>query len=100
MELAPLERQTFLALLLAQEFPQIEKEPPPKRLPDGTLQSDAILKEDLKRNLADLAKLQTLAKEVEEELKKFGPHVLSTSIVKKLEEIEKTARRVRTRHNR
>lgn len=96
----PLDRQAFLALLLAQQFPQPEKEPAPKRMPDGTLQSEAILKEEHKRNLADVARIQTLAGEVEEELKKFGHHVLSTGLLKKLEEIEKIAKRMRSRTNR
>ncbi len=96
----PLDRQAFLALLLAQQFPQPEKEPAPKRMPDGTLQSEAILKEEHKRNLADVARIQALAGEVEEELKKFGHHVLSTGLLKKLEEIEKIAKRMRSRTNR
>jgi hypothetical protein len=100
MVLDALERHTFLALLLAQEYPQPEREPAPKRLPDGSLQSEAILKEEHKRMLADIAKVQSLAKEVEDELKKFGHHVLSTGLVRKLDEIEKLARRMRGRHNR
>ncbi len=96
----PLDRQAFLAVLFAQQFPPDEKEPAPKRMPDGTLQSEAILKEEHKRNLTDVARIQTLATEVEEELKKFGHHVLSTGLLKKLEEIEKTAKRMRGRTNR
>lgn len=95
----PLDRQAFLALLLAQQFPLEEKDPPPKRMPDGTLQSEAILKDEHKKNLADIGRLQVLAKEVEEELKKFGHHVLSTGLLKKLEEIEKIAKRMRSRTN-
>lgn len=69
-------------------------------MPDGTLQSEAILKEEHKRNLADVERIKTLAGEVEEELKKFGHHVLSTGLLKKLEEIEKIAKRMRSRTNR
>jgi molecular chaperone GrpE (heat shock protein) len=96
----PLDRHTFLSLMLAQQFPHDEKEPPPKRMPDGTLQSEAILKEEHKRMLADVDRIQELAQEVEDELKKFGHHVLSTGLLKKLDEIEKLARRMRGRHNR
>jgi len=96
----PLDRQAFLALFLAQQFPVEQKDPAPKRMPDGTLQSEAILKEEHKKNLADVERIRSLAGEVEEELKKFGHHVLSTGLLKKLEEIEKTAKRMRSRTNR
>ena len=97
-------RNTFIAswsgMLLAQQFPQIDEKEKPKRLPDGTLQSEAILKEEHKRLLADLARLQDLGREIETELNKNDHHVLSMSILKKLEEVEKLARRMRGRHNR
>jgi len=42
-------RKRFLAgwagSLLAQQFPPAEEKEKPKRLPDGTLQSEAILKD-------------------------------------------------------
>ncbi len=88
--------------LLAQIIPPVtinEKEKP-KRLPDGTLQSEAILKEEQKKLVADAAKLVQLSQEVEQELEKHAHHVLSLGMIKKLEEIEKTARRMRSRHTR
>lgn len=71
-----------------------------KRLPDGTLQSEAILKEEQKRQLTDAKKLVELSEEVAQELEKNTHNVLSLGMVKKLEEIEKLARRMRTRHTR
>ncbi|MDX2269062.1 MAG: hypothetical protein NW208_13215 [Bryobacter sp.] len=100
MVLDPLERLSFLALLLGQQFPPFEKDPPPKRMPDGTLQSEAMLKAEHKNMLRDAARIQTLAQEVEAELEKNKHHVLSTGLLKKLEEIEKLAKRMRNRHNR
>jgi deoxyxylulose-5-phosphate synthase len=97
-------RNEFLAGLagqwLGQQYPQVEDKDKPKRLPDGTLQSEAILKEEQKRLLADAGKLIQMAQDVEEELKKNEHHVLSVGMIKKLEEIEKLARRIRSRHTR
>lgn len=100
----PVGRKSFLAFwptfLLAQEFPQIDKEDKVKRLPNGTLQSEAILKDEQKKLLADSAKLIQFSQEVETELKKNDHNVLSLGILRKLEDIEKLARRMRSRHSR
>ncbi len=99
-----LARKSFLAnlctALLAQQLPQIDKEEKLKRLPDGTLQSEAILKDEQKKLLVDAAKLIQYSQEVEAELKKNDHNILSIGMLKKLEEIEKVARRMRGRHNR
>jgi hypothetical protein len=99
-----LARKSFLVNLctavLAQELPQIDKEEKPKRLPDGTLQSEAILKDEQKKMLADAAKLIEFSQEIEAELKKNNHNILSIGMLKKLEELEKIARRMRNRHNR
>jgi hypothetical protein len=50
--------------------------------------------------LTDAKKLVELSEEVAQELEKNTHNVLSLSMVKKLEEIEKLARRMRTRHTR
>ncbi len=90
----------WAASLLAQEYPTSEEKEKPKRLPDGTLQSEAILKDEQKKLLTDAARLIAMAREAEEELKKHEHHVLSVGLIRKLEEIEKLARRMRTRHTR
>jgi len=41
-----------------------------------------------------------MAREVDVELRKYEHHVLSVGLIRKLEEIEKLARRMRTRHTR
>lgn len=69
-------------------------------MPDGTLQSEAILKDEQKKMLADSAKLIELSKLIGEELKKNDHHVLSVAMLKNLEEVEKLARKMRGRHTR
>ncbi len=71
-----------------------------KRLPDGRSQTEAMLKEDHKRNMADLQKMKDLIGEVEKDLEKNDRHVLSMDNLKKLEELEKMSRRVRERMRR
>jgi len=71
-----------------------------KRLPNGKLQSEAILKADYEANLKDLGKLRKTAEGVEEELRKSKGHVLSLKAIKDLEEVEKIARRIRGRMKR
>ena len=75
-------------------------EPSPEedvRLPSGSLQKDEILKEDFKKTLDDAARLLQFAEELKIELEKNERHVLSVSSLKKTEEIEKLARRIRGR---
>ncbi len=86
--------------LWSQQFPRVEDKEKPRRLPDGTLQSEAILKEEQKKLLADAGKLIEMSREIEAELEKNQHHVLSVGMIKKLEEIEKLARRMRSRHTR
>jgi hypothetical protein len=75
-------------------------QPEEKRLPDGKLQSEEILKADHQANLKDLESMQRAISSVLEDLKKNDRHVLSIQSLRQLEEIEKTARRVRGRMQR
>jgi hypothetical protein len=95
-----------LALMLAlipvaapQRLPQ--GPPPPDdhdtRLPNGKTQQEEILKADHERDLKDAAQLFELAEGLKEELEKNDRHVLSISSLKKTEEIEKLAKRIRSR---
>jgi hypothetical protein len=68
-----------------------------RRLPDGTLQADAIRRADYEANLKDLARIRALTDGIEEMLKKSKGHVLSIQAMRDLEEIEKLAKRVRGR---
>ena len=82
------------ALLWSQAWPGSEHEP---RLPDGRSQREAMLKAEYKRTLKDAGLLVELAEELKAELEKNERHVLSVSSIKKAEEIEKLAGRIRKR---
>ncbi len=99
----------FIALLAASpaiaapQFPDVpaqRDQEEEKRLPNGKLQSEAILKADYKANLKDLEKLRKTAEAVEEDLRKNQGRVLSLKAMKDLEEVEKIARRIRGRMKR
>jgi len=67
------------------------------RLPNGKLQRDEILKAEHQDNLKDAARLADLAQELKESLEKDDRYVLSISTLKKTDEIEKLARKIRSR---
>ena len=78
--------------------------PPPGddvRLPNGKLQKDEILKAEHEQNVKDAAQLTELAQQLQQDLEKEDRFVLSMSTLKKTEDIEKLARKIRTRlrHN-
>jgi hypothetical protein len=67
------------------------------RLPNGKLQQDEILKADHEKSVQDAAQLIELAEGLKRDLEKDQTHVLSLSSIKKTEDIEKIARRIRAR---
>jgi hypothetical protein len=67
------------------------------RLPNGKLQQDEILKADHAKIVKDAAQLIELAESLKQEIEKDDAHVLSISSLKKTEEIEKLAKRIRAR---
>jgi hypothetical protein len=67
------------------------------RLPNGRLQQDEILKADHEKSVKDAAQLIDLAESLKQDLEKDDAHVLSISSLKKTEEIEKIAKRIRSR---
>ena|ERR1700685_3337382 len=92
------------ALLAAQD--QSPQEPPSRRLPipnpdedqklpNGKSQKDAIAKEEHEQALKDTKELIAVAQQLKDELQKAGDYVVSMSSVKKTEEIEKLAKRIR-----
>lgn len=76
--------------------PRTEKEEE-VRLPNGKLQRDEILKSEYEKSLQDAADLQRLCAELKTDLEKSTPFVVSVPTIKKTEEIEKIARRIRGR---
>jgi hypothetical protein len=71
--------------------------PEDAHLPNGRKQQDAILEADYEKNLKDARDLIDLARSFELDLEKEDRFVLSVASLKKLEDIEKTARRIRGR---
>ena len=71
------------------------------RLPNGKLQKDEILKAEHEQNLRDSAQLTELAQQLQQELEKDDRFVLSMSTLKKIDDIEKLAKKIhsRLRHN-
>ena len=83
--------------------PQPPRTPPPPgtepdvKLPDGRSQRNAIAKEDYKRSLDDARELVKLAESLQSELEKNDQFVISLSEIRKTEDIEKLAKRIRGR---
>ena len=72
-------------------------DPSEVRLPNGKLQRDEILKADYEKNLEDARQLLKLSEELKLEIEKDAAFVLSIGAIKKTEEIEKIAKRIRGR---
>lgn len=67
------------------------------RLPNGKSQKDAIAKEEHEQALKDADDLIAVAQQLKKELQKAGDYVVPMSSVKKTEEIERLARKIRGR---
>ncbi len=67
------------------------------RLPSGKLQKEEILKVEHQNSLKDAAEILKLAEALKAELEKNDYHVLPLASVKKTEEIERLAKRIRSR---
>src|SRR5580765_3215442 len=74
---------------------------PDVELRNGNSQRDEILKAEHEQNLKDAAELAQLAEQLKIDLEKNDRFVLSIATLKKTDEIEKLAKRIRTRlrHN-
>jgi hypothetical protein len=101
-------RRLFHALLLTlliavpstSQLPPVDRQPQDPaavRLPNGKLQRDEILKADHQKNLEDLTEMMKLTEDLKIELEKGEGQVLSLSALKKVDQIEKLAKRVRGR---
>lgn len=86
-----------LTMVLAGGQMRQESEPRRPKLPDGRNQTEEILKADHKKSLEDADELVRLAGDLKSEIEKNDRHVVSVSSIKKTEEIEKLARRIRSR---
>ena len=89
-------------LMFSQIEPRDRHKPPDDnaadvKLPNGKSQQEEILKADYQKTLQDAAQLAKLAEELQDDLNKEDRHVLSLATLKKAEDIEKLAHRIRTR---
>jgi len=88
-------------LLPAQKsLPEPGDPPEDVRLPNGKKQQDEILKAEYEKNVKDAQELVGTARAFEEDLEKDDRYVLSLSSLKKLDDIEKLTRRIRSRMKR
>ena len=67
------------------------------KLPNGKSQKNEIAKQEHEHALKDADDLVSMAQQLRDELEKSGDYVVSVSSVKKTEEIERLARRIRAR---
>lgn len=75
-------------------FPAGERD---DHLPNGKSQRDEILKAEHEKSLKDALELTRLCEELKQDLEREGTFVLSIQTIKKTEEIEKLAKRIRGR---
>ena len=76
------------------KIPDANEEP---RLPDGKSQRNAMAKQEHDQALKDADHLVTVAQDLRDELQRAGTFVVPLTSVKKTEEIEKLAKRIRSR---
>jgi hypothetical protein len=71
------------------------------QLPSGKSQRDEILKAEREQNIKDAAQLVDLAQQLQVELEKNDRFVFSIATMKKTDDIEKLAKKIRSRmrHN-
>ena len=77
--------------------PSPAEEPSDVRLPDGKVQRDEILKAEREQNLKDAARLAGLAEQLKQDLENNDRFVLSISTLRKTADIEKLAKKIRSR---
>lgn len=88
--------------LLFSQYEAGRREPPSDssrdvKLPNGKSQREEILKADYEKTLQDAAQLVKLSEELQDDLIKEDRHVLSIATLKKTEDIEKLAKKIRAR---
>jgi len=92
-----------MALAFSAQIPEPNAPPPvpnnesDTRLPNGKSQKDAIAKADYEDSLKDARELVKLSQSLQAELEKSDAQVISVSEIRKTEDIEKLAKRIRGR---
>ena len=70
---------------------------PPRRLPNGKLQRDEILRADYQKNVSDSAELARLADAIKLDFDKGDRYLLPLDTLKKLDAIDKLTKNIRGR---
>ncbi len=70
------------------------------RLPNGKMQREEILKDEYQQNVKDAQKLAELSQQLRDDLEKGTHSVLSVADLRKTDEIEKLAKKIRDRMRR
>ncbi len=87
-----------LPLLALGAYSQIDLNPNRDvKLPNGKSQQEEILKAEHEKTLKDAQELVKLSEELHDDLIKSDRHVLSLTNLKRIDEIEKLAKRIRGR---
>ena len=94
-------RRAFL-LFLAAVTPAVSQQqddqaPENRKLPNGKSQMDGILKAEREENIRDAAKLVEMATSLKVDLEKSDRNVLSVDTIKKTDDIQKLAKKIRDR---
>src|SRR6202046_2284897 len=104
ISITPCRLVLLLTVSLAMTAQQGPPEPPlppetPEdvRLPNGKLQREEILKADYQKTLEDARALSKLADELKADLEKSDYNVLSVGTLKKTDDIDRLAKRIRDR---
>ncbi|HEX3746381.1 MAG TPA: hypothetical protein VHW09_20730 [Bryobacteraceae bacterium] len=82
------------ALQQDQQYGKLQEDP---KLPNGKSQRDEILKAEHADNIRDAARLVDLANGLKADLEKTDTFVLSMNTIKKTDDIEKLAKKIRDR---
>jgi hypothetical protein len=77
-----------------------DDKPKDVRMPNGKIQTDEILKDDYAKNLKDARDLTGLARGLEEDLEKNEAFVFSLTTLKRLDDMERLTKRIRSRMKR
>ena len=97
----PITTMVLLLLLGAQRpAPPPQEEKSDVLLPSGKSQRREILKADFQKSRSEAAELLDLATQLKDDLEKNDHNVLDLRTIKKAEEIEKLARRIKDRMKR
>jgi hypothetical protein len=86
-----------VAVVIAAGQARREIEPPPEPRLGARNQTEEILKAEHQQSLRDAVELMRLSRQLRMELERNGRNIVSVSSIKKTEEIEKLARRIRAR---